>query len=228
MSQAVVLIGHSVSSNSLNSTNELNSLETELCLIRYKLGTDKNLTDFPLRSAWEGIRFAHHLIQDVALRTVPLLQRKDTAVNFSQVKSLIASSLSSITPSDRQLQTRIEELEQGYVPRFVKHDKLFVLFSGGDKHPAGQALLSHLRHLVARIETLEPQGNGNGGLGLIVVPSLPSSTTSQYDPLAASIVLIKRDITFVSHCIGQEVVHVGGEFLNLCHRLSLMFDVSSY
>ena len=89
-------------------------------------------------------------------------------------------------------------------------------------------MFSHLRHLVARIEPLESQGNESGGLGLRVVPSLPSSTASQYDPLAASIVLIKRDITYVSHCIGQEVVHFGGEFLNLCHRLSLMFDVSSY
>lgn len=112
------------------------------------------------------------------LRTVPLLQRKDTAVNFSQVKGLIASSLSSITPSDRQLQTRIEELEQVCVSRFVKHDKLFALFSGGDKYPVGQALFSHLRHLVTRIETLESQGNGSGGLGLRVVPSLPSSTAS--------------------------------------------------
>ena len=114
------------------------------------------------------------------------------------------------------------------ISRFVKHDKLFVLFSGGDKHPAGQALLSHLRHLVARIEPFESQGNGSGGLGLRVVPSLPSSTASQYNPLADSIVLIKRDITYVSHCIGQEVVDLGGEILNLCHRLSLMFDVISY
>ena len=56
LSQAVVLIGHSVSSNSLNATDKLISLETELDLIHDKLGTDQKLTDVPLHSAWEGIR----------------------------------------------------------------------------------------------------------------------------------------------------------------------------
>ena len=46
-----------MSSNSLNVTDELNSLETELGLIRDKLGTDQKLTVVPLRSTWEGIRF---------------------------------------------------------------------------------------------------------------------------------------------------------------------------
>ena len=40
----------------LNSTDELNSLETELGSIRDKLGTDQKQTVVPLRSAWEGIR----------------------------------------------------------------------------------------------------------------------------------------------------------------------------
>ena len=92
-----------MSSNSLNVTDELNSLETELGLIRDKLGTGQKLTDVPLCSAWDGIRFVHHLVQDVVLRTIPLLQRKNTAITSSQVKSLIASSLASISPSGRQL-----------------------------------------------------------------------------------------------------------------------------
>ena len=86
MSQVVVLIGQSVSSNHLNVTDELNYLETELEIVRDKLGVDQKLTDVPLRSTWEGIRFVYQLIQDVVLRTVPLLQRKDTALTSSQVK----------------------------------------------------------------------------------------------------------------------------------------------
>ena len=111
-------------------------------------------------------------------RTVPLLLGKDTVVTSSQVKCLIASSLVSITPLGRQLQIRIEELTKVCVSRFVKYDKLFTLCSGGYKHRSGQALFSHLCHLVARIETLEYQGNRSGRLGSRVVSSLPSSTTS--------------------------------------------------
>ena len=115
---------------------------------------NQKLTDVHLRSPWEGIRFAHHLMQDVAPRTVPLLQKKDTAITSSQVKSVIASFFASISPSGRHLQTRIEDLEQVCISRFVKYDKVFALCSGGDKYPVSQALFSHLRHLVTRIETL--------------------------------------------------------------------------
>ena len=51
------------------------------------------MTVVPLRSAWEGIRFIHHMIQDLVLTTVPLLQRKNMAITSSQVKSWIASSV---------------------------------------------------------------------------------------------------------------------------------------
>ena len=103
----------------------------------------------------------------------------------------------------------------------MKSDKLFALCSGGDKHPAGQALSSHLLHLVTRIKTLESHGNSSGGLGSGVLPSLSSSSTSQCDALAASITLIKRDITGISYRIGQKVVDLFGEKLNLSLRLFL-------
>ena len=93
----------------------------------------------------------------------------------------------------------------------MKSDKLFALCSGGDNHPAGQALSSYLRYLVARIETLESHGNSSDRLGSGVMPSLPSASSSQCDALAPSIALIKRDINDLSHRIGQEVVDLGGE-----------------
>ena len=105
---------------------------------------------------------------------------------------------------------RIEELEQPCISKFVKSDKLFALCSGGDTHPAGQALSSHLRHLVTRIEKLE-YGNSGGGLGSVVSSSLPSASSSQLDAVEVAIALIKRDVTDLSHRIGQEVVDLGGE-----------------
>ena len=199
-----------MSSNSLTTTDELKSLETELGLMRDKLGTDQKLTDVPLRSAWEGIRFIHHMIQNLVLRTVPLLQRKDMVITSSQMKCWIASSEASITPSSHHLLDRIEELEQLCISKFVKSDKLFALCSGGYKHPAGQALSSYLRHLVTRIEKLE-YGNSGGGLGSVVPSLLPSASSLQLDGVEASIALIKRDVTDLSHRIGQEVVDLGGE-----------------
>ena len=75
LSQVMVLLGQSLSSNSLTVINELNPLETELGLVRNKLGTYQILIDVLLRSAWEDIFFLHQLLQDVVLRTLPLLKK---------------------------------------------------------------------------------------------------------------------------------------------------------
>ena len=145
------MIRNFASSNSRTVIDKLKSLETELGLVRDKLGTDQKMTKVPLRSAWEGIPFVYRLLQDVMLRTVPLLQRKDTALTSSQVKKLINSFLVLIIPSYLQLQTRVEDLEQICIARFIKYDKLFTLCSGGRTRPVGQALSSHLSHLVSRM-----------------------------------------------------------------------------
>lgn len=98
LSQVMVLLGQSLSSNSLTVINELNPLETELGLVRNKLGTYQILIDVLLRSAWEDIIFFASTPSGRGVTNPSFIKKNDTALTSLQVEKMVASSLNSIEP----------------------------------------------------------------------------------------------------------------------------------
>ena len=76
LSQAVVLFGSSVESSIATSTGDIHDVMVEVGLIQDVLGVDKDLTDVPLRSCWEGIRFVNQSLSELSAVTLPLLNVK--------------------------------------------------------------------------------------------------------------------------------------------------------
>ena len=76
LSQAVVLFGSSVESSIATSTGDIHDVMVEVGLIQDVLGVDKDLTDIPLRSCWEGIRFVNQSLSELSAVTLPLLNVK--------------------------------------------------------------------------------------------------------------------------------------------------------
>ena len=76
LSQAIVLLGSLVGSSIATSTGDIHDVMVEVGLIQDALVVDKDLTDVPLRSCWEGIRFVNQSLSELSAVTLPLLNVK--------------------------------------------------------------------------------------------------------------------------------------------------------
>ena len=137
------LVGCVVVATSEGFSTDLSSLEVEVGLFRDTLGTDPGLSGIQLRTAWEDLHWLHAEFK--ALKST--FESKQSATSV-QVASLIAVSHSSVN-------NKIVDIEKVVLKEMARLQNLFVVYSGGEFRPAGEALVVQFSLIASRLAALE-------------------------------------------------------------------------
>ena len=104
LSLATGSMSSGIASNNNNIESSLSSLGIQLNLCQDSLGSDPGVTDYPLRSAWEGIKFLKDKIEGGVSNVVP-------SVTLLQVNALIGKAAQSLTVKTMELKKEVATLE---------------------------------------------------------------------------------------------------------------------
>ena len=104
LSLATGSMSSGIASNNNNIESSLSSLGIQLNLCQDSLGSDPGVTDYPLRSAWEEIKFLKDKIEGGVSNVVP-------SVTLLQVNALIGKAAQSLTVKTMELKKEVATLE---------------------------------------------------------------------------------------------------------------------
>ena len=104
LSLATGSMSSGIASNNNNIESSLSSLGIQLNLCQDSLGSDPGVTDYPLRSVWEGIKFLKDKIEGGVSNVVP-------SVTLLQVNALIGKAAQSLTVKTMELKKEVATLE---------------------------------------------------------------------------------------------------------------------
>ena len=182
----------------------------ELGLLRDAVGSDDDITDVPLRSCWEGIRFVHQALMELSAVTLPLLNVKSNEKDISfKVKSLNTS----LVGFDRQLQAMnasLASIENECVTQFARFSQLDSFCSGGGGKQTGEAIAMHLRNILVRVQRLEQAPKSSSTLGSFPLAASSTVAKSKLLSLTAELSLVRSSVSDLTSRVGQDAIEIGG------------------
>ena len=192
------LVGRAVVATSEGFSTDLSSLEVEVGLLRDTLGTDPGLAGIQLRTAWEGLQWLH-----AEFKALESTFESKQSVTSGQVASSIAASLSSVN-------NKIVDIENVVLEEMARLQNLFVVCSGGESRPAGEALVVQFNLIASRLAALEAKGSFRSPMFSNSLPLVDSTTSTEILALKSSLSSIVERQKDMQACIGQLSVEIGG------------------
>ena len=122
LSQAVVLLWSSFGLSSRTTSSDIGNRMMELGMLHDAVCGGEDITDVPLRSCWEGIRFVNQILTDFSSATLPLLTVK---LNDQKNKMEIGSLQLLVGGLRRYLQgvvSSVNTVEAECVSHFTRYD----------------------------------------------------------------------------------------------------------
>ena len=84
-------------------------------MLRNNLGSDPGFTNFPLRSAWEGIAFTKDAFTELPVKILPVLQKLPTPLSLFHITALANKSLQPIDRLITSVATKVTILKNLFV-----------------------------------------------------------------------------------------------------------------
>ena len=192
------LVGRAVVGTTEFFSEDLSSLEVEVGLLQDTLGVDPGLADIQLCTAWEGLQWLHS-----RLKTLESTFGSNQGVSVAQVSSIISASLSSIN-------TKIVDIESVILEEMARLNNLFVVCSGGECRPAGEALITQFNLIASRLSALEVRNPNSSSVFKQALPSIDNTSHSEVLTLQADLSFVIVRQREMQACIGQHSVEIGG------------------
>ena len=127
----------------------------EVGLIQDALGVDKDLTDVPLRSCWERIRFVNQSFSELSTVNLPLLNVKSNDKDLIREVASIGVGVLTAEHRCQGLEVLLRTIESECISHFSRLNKLDSFCSCGAGKQTGEAVATHLHNIVERVKRLE-------------------------------------------------------------------------
>ena len=190
------------------STGDIHDVMVEVGLVQDALCGDKDLTDVPLRSCWEGIRFVNQSLSDLSVVTLPLLNVKSNENSLIWEVDPIGVGFLTVEHRYKGLEVLLRTIESECTSQFARLNKLYSFCSGGTGNQTGEAFAIHLNNIVEILLRLPLDKL----LCCILPPSVTINFSSFYSLASFSVELdlIRSAIVNLISRIDQDAVEIGG------------------
>ena len=137
------------------STGDIHDVIVEVGLVQDALCGDKDLTDIPLRSCWEGIRFVNQSLSDLSVVTLPLLNVKSNENSLIWEVEPIGVGFLTVEHRYKGLEVLLRTIESECISHFARLNKLDSFCSGGAGNQTREAVANNLHNIMERVKRLE-------------------------------------------------------------------------
>ena len=187
LSLATGSVSSRMTTKNKNMESSLSSLGIQLNLCQDTLRSDPGVTNYPLRSTWEGNEFLKETIDEGSSHVVP-------SVMLPQVNVLIGNDTQSLTGKAIELKKEVAALESVMDNELGPLQTLYSVCSGSDNKPTAEALSKNLVNLFDRLAAVKHHcvaiaTQPSSSLGSRPAPPLSSSRDTELDACKAQLSL---------------------------------------
>ena len=221
LSQAVVLLGSSFGLSIETSTGDFHDVMMKVGLIQDALGVDKDITDVPFCSCWEGIRFVHQALTKLSALTLHLLNVKSNEQDLIRKLASVGAGVTTLERRFQGMEVLISTIESDYISHFSCLNKLYLFCSCGAGKQTGESVATHIRNIVDILQRLESTSSSFAssiGYTAVVRPvsfgfnplHIPCTLIdTKLAPFSAGLSLVRSSILELTTKIGQDAVDIG-------------------
>ena len=119
-----MLLGSSFGSSIETSARNLQDVMVEVGLIQEVLGVNKYITDVPLRSCWEDIRFVHQALTEFSAVTLPLLNVKLKERDLVRKSASVGARVTTLERRLQGVEVLKRNIESKCISHFIRLNKL--------------------------------------------------------------------------------------------------------